>query len=312
VEIGIPNKNLEDVRGLTENIDDIYRSGDYIDVYFDEEYEEGDVVDFAFSFRQHCMFDHASGQLTYVFTPGWFDEIQVGKCTILWAADGVQSGDYGDVITDDEGQAYYVWTASLDYGQQLTATIEYNDSAFDWQQEMDYIQQKQQAARRQVVTVLLVLLSVVILIILLYELFGGKYCYTRRSGVYYYHLTKKGNLAPGPDSEVKKKIDRQIKKKENTDSRTVGGHSISNRVVSGHYIAQREAAGHAVASRNSGGHSSGGGSSCACACACACAGGGRAGCSRKDFYGTKLTTMKIREALQERQHWELGKDHAKL
>jgi hypothetical protein len=89
------------------------------------------------------MFDHASGQLTYVFTPGWCDEIQVGKCTILWAADGVQSGDYGDVITDDEGQAYYVWTASLDYGQQLTATIEYNDSAFDWQQEMDYIQQKQ-------------------------------------------------------------------------------------------------------------------------------------------------------------------------
>ena len=28
----------------------------------------------------------------------------------------------------------------------------------------------------------------------------------------------------------------------------------------------------------------GGGSSCACACACACAGGGRAGCSMKDFY----------------------------
>ena len=25
-------------------------------------------------------------------------------------------------------------------------------------------------------------------------------------------------------------------------------------------------------------------SSCACACACACAGGGRAGCTKKDFY----------------------------
>ena len=43
-------------------------------------------------------------------------------------------------------------------------------------------------------------------------------------------------------------------------------------------------------------HSSGGGcaSSCACACAsscacaCACAGGGRAGCSVKDFYTVKL------------------------
>lgn len=32
------------------------------------------------------------------------------------------------------------------------------------------------------------------------------------------------------------------------------------------------------------GSSHSGGSSCACACACACAGGGRAGCSRKDFY----------------------------
>ena len=30
----------------------------------------------------------------------------------------------------------------------------------------------------------------------------------------------------------------------------------------------------------------GGGSSCACACACA--GGGRAGCAKKDFYGTNL------------------------
>lgn len=40
-------------------------------------------------------------------------------------------------------------------------------------------------------------------------------------------------------------------------------------------------------------------SSCACACACArscacaCAGSGRAGCSKKDFYGTKLTKKKL-------------------
>lgn len=41
-------------------------------------------------------------------------------------------------------------------------------------------------------------------------------------------------------------------------------------------------------------HGSRGGCACAsscassCACACACAGGGRAGCSKKDFYGTNL------------------------
>jgi len=43
-------------------------------------------------------------------------------------------------------------------------------------------------------------------------------------------------------------------------------------------------------------------SSCACAnscaCACACAGSGRAGCSKKDFYGTNLKTKKIKEALK--------------
>ena len=35
-------------------------------------------------------------------------------------------------------------------------------------------------------------------------------------------------------------------------------------------------------------HSSCAHSSCACACACACAGGGRAGCSTKDFYNTNM------------------------
>ena len=33
--------------------------------------------------------------------------------------------------------------------------------------------------------------------------------------------------------------------------------------------------------------------SCACACACACAGGGRAGCSTKDFYNTRLKLKQL-------------------
>lgn len=41
-------------------------------------------------------------------------------------------------------------------------------------------------------------------------------------------------------------------------------------------------------------------SSCvsSCACACACAGGGRAGCSKKDFYGTNLRTNNIKKVLK--------------
>ncbi len=39
-------------------------------------------------------------------------------------------------------------------------------------------------------------------------------------------------------------------------------------------------------------------SSCASSCACACAGSGRAGCSRKDFYGTKVNQAKLKKALK--------------
>ncbi|SMC64998.1 hypothetical protein SAMN06296952_2130 [Oscillospiraceae bacterium] len=42
----------------------------------------------------------------------------------------------------------------------------------------------------------------------------------------------------------------------------------------------------------------GGGCACACAYACACAGGGRAGCSAKDFYGTKLSSSRVRARLK--------------
>ncbi len=49
-------------------------------------------------------------------------------------------------------------------------------------------------------------------------------------------------------------------------------------------------------------HSSSYHSSCvsSCACACACAGGGRAGCSKKDFYGTNLNTEKIINVLRKK------------
>lgn len=42
-------------------------------------------------------------------------------------------------------------------------------------------------------------------------------------------------------------------------------------------------------------------SSCASSCACACAGSGRAGCSRKDFYGTNLTSQKIHKVMNKKK-----------
>lgn len=54
-----------------------------------------------------------------------------------------------------------------------------------------------------------------------------------------------------------------------------------------------------------GGHfGGGGGGGCACACACACAGGGRAGCSAKDFYGTKVSSARVRARLRAKRSEE--------
>ena len=43
-------------------------------------------------------------------------------------------------------------------------------------------------------------------------------------------------------------------------------------------------------------------SSCASSCACACAGSGRAGCSRKDFYGTNITREKLNKVFNNKNY----------
>ena len=57
-----------------------------------------------------------------------------------------------------------------------------------------------------------------------------------------------------------------------------------------------------TSSHYTGGRGSGG---CACACACACAEAGEPDARKKNFYGTKLTTMAIREALKDTAHEEI-------
>lgn len=52
-------------------------------------------------------------------------------------------------------------------------------------------------------------------------------------------------------------------------------------------------------------------SSCACACACACAGGGRAGCSIKNFYGASIQTEKFIKTLNINNNMESEKMNEK-
>ena len=57
VKIGLPNKHVDEVTALSDNIDEIEvtKGGEvFAEIYFEDEYEEGDVVEFSFSIHQ-CL-----------------------------------------------------------------------------------------------------------------------------------------------------------------------------------------------------------------------------------------------------------------
>ena len=70
-----------------------------------------------FSFRVHQSHLYTlsdDGSATYLFTPGWFDDLEVQSLTIRWKA---SDGMVADTETMEDG--YYVWTfGPMDYGRR--------------------------------------------------------------------------------------------------------------------------------------------------------------------------------------------------
>lgn len=236
VKIGIPNRHVEDIEALSDNIEKIsyYNDGgDYIRIDFDQKYYAGDMVEFDFRFHQHQMYRQMGHNREYTFTPGWFDDIDVDLLTIRWDSDKVKSVSPHPFENDGS----YYWTTPLYEGEKYTVTVIYPDEAFT---SADDTKISASDDRDTIQLIFLVIIPIAFCCILILpkcrDKIGENDYYTKHKGM--------GSVyAP---------------------------HSRSH---------------------SGGGH-------CACACACACAGGGRAGCSTKDFYGTKLETKKIQKALK--------------
>ena len=105
VNIGVPNKNHSDVTPLSGTIDRIEDKGSTLEVYLDRSYYEDEVASFEFSFVQDHMYQidrFAEGETAFIYTPAWFDGIEVKDLTIRWNADKagawqpecVQDGEY--------------------------------------------------------------------------------------------------------------------------------------------------------------------------------------------------------------------------
>ena len=241
ITVGVANRFVENIQGITNNIDDIYYSsedGATIRIDFKNTYHEGDIFEVKFSFRQERIFTLKNDEVQYSFNPGWFEEIQVEKLVVLWNSSDVLKSNANEQLSN-----YYRWETSLDYGKTIEVNLVYDRSHFpNLNPDEDYSDETENP------WIFIILFAVVFTFIVIICIVSN------------------------------------INKDEYQTSRGFSGHINHYHFYFGRHHGYRRS-GKVITAPNvtnsSGSGVSGGG--CACACACACAGGGRAGCSRKDF-----------------------------
>ena len=292
VKIGLANASVDELTPLTDTIADLQYSSDggsYAKVVFARRYYAPDVaeenggessVHFAFSVHQsHLFTKNDDGTANFNFTPGWFDDLSVENMQVRWR-------NYDGFVADNNGidGDYLTWDfGALRHGQQAMVHVTVpvtNAAAFDPAAEMttdDYDSGEDLEPIIFGLTATIIILGAIVIIIIAIGVqspdWGGGFgddidpddWFWYTNGV---HTIRCARTAPPPSGYHRTDPPPEFRA---GGGRTRGGG----------------------AGRSHSNHSSCA-SSCACACAsscacaCACAGGGRAGCSVKDFYTVKL------------------------
>lgn len=287
VKIGLANRHAEDLTPLTDTISKIdlmTDGGSYAKVVFARRYYAPDItavnggesrVQFAFSVHQsHLYTRNDDGSASFTFTPGWFEDLCVDQMTVRWkTGDGFVADNTGT-----EGE-YLTWQfGPLEHGQAATVQVTVPASfaaGFDSslaQTSADFTEESSGGDMAGVMTAF-----VILMVLLIFYL-----SYAKRAG--------RWNDGVAPD-----------------DADWVWYTNGVNTIHVARYLtppagyhpttppANFKAGGGSFRGGGAGRRSGGdfhGGCACACAsscaCACACAGGGRAGCSVKDFYRVKI------------------------
>lgn len=320
VRVGIPNSHYGEVMGLTDNIKSIgYDSdgGSYMRIDLDRKYYEDEIIVFEFSVVQDYMYQVdklEEGYTEYAFTPGWFDDIAIDSMTLRWNADKAYSWNPNCLSMDGD----LVWTEQdMAPGDKMTITVTYPNDAYGFDLSKKIAEEEDDDDWIYVIIGLLIVLFPVIVLIALVRAvssavytaraaFGPKEKRITRTKIVYYP-TCPGCGAVREEGKTKCEFCGRdlIKSKEvirEKDIRT-GEREAANFTEEGefrytsrpntyirvHMVPVQHSARNRSSKSSSRSHrSSCAHSSCACACACACAGGGRAGCSVKDFYKTNL------------------------
>ncbi len=312
--------------------------GQYVaKIYFDKKYYKDEVVSFDFDLVQDYMYEMnilTEGETVYYFVPGWFDGIAVDNIVVKWNSDKSIGNSHGATLDGD----YLTWTDSLSAGQKLAEiSVTYPSDAFSfnvdkyadnsnyddsYNNDYNYESKSNDDGGSGLAAIIgIVIFGLFIRAVLKAGSYGsgsglGGKPQTKRKvtrTLIKYYPTCPGCGAARPEGkekcdycgrsfieseEVVEEKEIQDPKKYDSEGLFRYGDSPNTyvRVHVTHIPVPR--------TRSSCAHSSCAHSSCACAhscacaCACACAGGGRAGCSTKDFYNTNLKLEQLKRKKQ--------------
>ena len=337
VHIGIPNSHYITCDPASDNIERIEMkvssSGSYADVYFTKKYYANEIASFDFILVQDYMYEMnilKDGETVYYFTPGWFDGIAVDELIIDWDAENAIAYSHGATPTDGR----LIWKGSLSAGakfNEISVTYPSDAYAFDDSKTVrsdgsysdGYDDDDEGSA-------FLGFIFLVLIIFVVVKVIKSVNDYTSGSGFNSSTSTKKkitrtlikyypecpGCGAARPENAEKceycgrsfieseevieeKEIKNPEKYKEEGTFRYGSSPNTYVRVHVTHVPVITSTPRSSSSTRSSCAHSSCAcAHSCACACACACAGGGRAGCSTKDFYNTNLKLRQLERKIK--------------
>lgn len=264
VKIGVPNKHVDEVKSLSSDVKKSYykydRGSFTIRCDLKREYRPGETIDIRFSYH-----------LTHIFS---FDKDGskdlVGYSFVPGWFDDILVGrvtvkwyslnNYFNDATDLDGN-YLVWEEyNLKQGQRMNpCNISYEKSNFpNINEKASYDDSKDiKGIILEYLPLFIIALIIIIVLVICKLAYRSSYYHTRG----FYPARRRFMFRPyyyGVNSS-------------GTPVSTTG-----------------------VSRASAGSHS---GHSCACACACACAGGGRAGCSKKDFYKNKIDIEEFEKEL---------------
>lgn len=289
VKIGVPNLNIDELTAYSDAIDSMEPypdGGTYVRLDLDKRYYEGETVNLAFSLHCTHLYEiDQNGIINYQFTPGWFDAAETKNFSLTWQQsmpDGRYRAESNGATVEliDDGQQVSVSLPRLAEGQTVTLVAQYpGEGSFPAPLDPEMTRSNanshsQNADEVDLGRIFTVLLFTILFIAIICRRFSGDYWlggFGGWFGGHHHHHHGPG----GPGGPV---------------GGGGGGGSFGG-------FGGGESRGSGAGRRSSSG------SSCACACvscacACACAGGGRAGCSAKDFK-RGFSTQKLLNALQE-------------